>query len=236
MRIRIALTVAAAAMMPFSAFASPPPQQLLEDSTTGLRYHQHNVDDTRYHLSHPLLQHNDLGTRYFLIHPLLRHDIHPDRMPWLSSEDPRRLPEDLTTDLLLVPGIRTDGNDLETVLCGSAHAPTWDDLLDLLEFCKRFFEPGFAAVSRYSEGGDLSFTVDADAAVLLDVDQLSAAAHDWSHGWRQITGLDTFRITITSSDESLIATIEYNGDRWGLSFIHGSAARQESDPRGSESP
>ena len=209
-RILVALTVAAAAMMPLSAFSSPPPQQLVEDSTTDLRYHQHNVDDTRYHLSHPLLHHN--------------------------SEDPRRLLKDLTTDLLLVPGIRTDGNDLETVLCGSAHAPTWDDLLDLLEFCERFFEPGFAAVSRYSEGGDLSFTVDADAAVLLDVGQLAAAAHDWSHGWRQITDLDAFRITITSSDESLIATIKYNGDRWGLSFVHGSAARQEGDPRGSESP
>ena len=38
--------------MAFSAFASPPPQQLVEDLTTDLRYHQHNVDDTRYHLSH----------------------------------------------------------------------------------------------------------------------------------------------------------------------------------------
>ena len=157
MKMRIALTVAAA-MMPFSAFASPPPQQLVEDLTTDLRYHQHNVDDTRYHPSHPLLHHNDLGTRYFLIHPLLRHDTHPDRMPWLGSEDPGRLRllEDLTTDLVLDPSIQTDGNDLETVLCGSAQAPTWDDLLDLLEFCERFFEPGFTAVSRYSEGGDLS--------------------------------------------------------------------------------
>ena len=156
MKIRIALTIAVAAMMPFSAFASPPPQQLLEDSTTDLRYHQHNVDDTRYHPSHPLLQHNDLGTRYFLIHPLLRHDIHPDRMPWLGSEDPRRLPEDLTTDLLLVLRVQPDGNDLEPVLCGSAQAPTRDDL-DLLEFCEWSFEPGFTTLGRYSEGGDLSF-------------------------------------------------------------------------------
>lgn len=155
MKMRIALIVAAAAVMPFSAFASP--QQLVEDLTTELRFQQ-NVDDTRYYPSHPLLRPNDLGTRYFLIHPLLRHDIHPDRMLWLGSEDPRRLPDDSTTDLLLVPGIRTDGNDLETVLCGSAHAPTLDDLRDLLEFCERFFEPGFTTPGRYYEGGDLSFT------------------------------------------------------------------------------
>ena len=153
MKMRIALTVAAA-MMPFSAFASP--QQLVEDLTADLRYHHHNVDDTRYHPSHPLLQHNDLGTRYFLIHPLLRHDIHPDRMPWLGSEDPRRLPEDLTTDRLLVLRVQPDGNDLEPVLCGSAQAPTRDDL-DLLEFCEWSFELGFAILGRYSEGGDLPF-------------------------------------------------------------------------------
>ena len=226
MKTRIALTVAAAAMMPFFAFAFPPPQQLVEDLITDLRFQQ-NVDDIRYYPSHPLLRHNDRGTRYFLIHPLLRHDIHPDRIPWLGSEDTRRLRllEDLTTDLLLDPRIQTEGNDVETVLCGSAQAPTWDDLLDLLEFCERFFEPGFTAVSRCSEGGDLSFTVDAAAAVVLNVDQLTNAAHDWGHGWREITGLDAFRITITSSDESLIATIEYDRDRWGLSFVHGSAGR-----------
>ena len=151
MRIRIALTVAAAAMMPLSAFASP--QQLVEDLTTDLRY-QHNVDNTRYYPSYPLLRHNDLGTRYFLIHPLLRHDIHPDRMPWLGSEDPRRLLEDLTTDLLLDPRIQADGNDLEPVLCGSVQAGTLDDL-DVLEFCEWFFEPEF--VGRYSESGDLYF-------------------------------------------------------------------------------
>ena len=208
-KMRIALTVAAAAMMPFSAFAFPPPQQLVEDLTTDVRFQQ-NVDDTRY----------------FLIHPLLRHDIHPDRMPWLGSEDPRRLLEDSTADLLLVPRIQTDGNDLETVLCGSARAPTWKDLLNLLEFCERFFEPGFAAVSRYSEGGDLSFTA-ADAAVLLNIDQLANAAHDWGHGWREISGIDAFMITITSSDESLIATFEYDRDRWGLSSVHESAGRRE---------
>lgn len=225
MRIRIVLTVAAAAMMPFSALAFPPPKQLVEDLATGLRY-QHNVDDIRYHPSHPVLRPDDLGTRYFLIHPLLRHDIHPDRMPWLGSEDPRRLLEDSTADLLLVPRIQTDGNDLETVPCGSAQAPTWKDLLNLLEFCERFFEPGFAAVSRYSEGGDLSFTV-ADAAVLLNIDQLANAAHDWGHGWREISGIDAFMITITSSDESLIATFEYDRDRWGLSSVHESAGRRE---------
>ena len=76
-------------------------------------------------------------------------------MPWFGSEDPRRLPEDLTTDLLLVPRIQTDGNDLEPVLCGSAQAPNLGDL-DLLEFCERFFEPGFPTAGRYTEGGDLS--------------------------------------------------------------------------------
>ena len=222
MKMRIALAFVAAAMMPFSAFASPNPQQLVDDLTTDLRYDQHDVDDTGHSLSHPLLRDGDLGTRYFLIHPLLRHGIHPDRMPWLGSEDPRRLLEDWTTDLLLDPRVRTDGNDLETVLCGSAQAPTWDDLRDLLEFCERFFEPGFADASRYSEGGDLSFTV-ADAAVVLNIDQLADVAHDWAHDLRQVFGLDGFRITIRSSDESLIATIEYDGDRWGLSFVHGSA-------------
>ncbi len=226
MKMRIALTVLAAAMTAFSAFAFPPPQQLVEDVTTDVRFQQ-NVDDTRYYPSRPLLRHDDLGTRYFLIHPLLRHDIHPDRMPWLGSEDPRRLLGDLTTDLLLDPRIRTEGNDLETALCGSAQAPTWDDLVDLLEFCERFFEPGFAAVSGYSEDGSSSFTVNADAAVVLNIDQLADVAHDWAHGLRQIFGLDAFRITITSSDSSLIATIEYNEDRWGLSFVHGSAGRQD---------
>lgn len=156
MRVCIALAVAAAAMMPFYAFASPNPQQILEDLTTDLRY-QHDVDDTRYDPSHPLLRHNDLGTRYFLIHPLLRHDIHPDRMPWLGSEDPRRLLEGLTTDLILGLRIQTDGNDLEPVLCGSAPAQTGDDLLDLQESCEWFFVPGFAINGRYSERGDLSF-------------------------------------------------------------------------------
>ena len=155
MKMRIALTVAAAAVMPLSAFAFPPPQQLVEDLTTELRFQQ-NVDDTRYDPSHPLLRPNDLGTRYFLIHPLLRHDIHPDRMPWLGSEDPRRLPEGWTTDLLLDPRIQTDGNDLETMLCGSAQAPTLDDF-DVLEGCEWSFEPGFAIDGRYSDGGDLSF-------------------------------------------------------------------------------
>ena len=154
MKIRIALTVAAAAMMPFSAFASPTPQQLLEDLTTDLRYYQHNVDDTRYHLSHPLLRHNDLGTRYFLSHPLLRHDIHPDRLPWFGFEDPRRPLEDVPADLFLVLRVQPDGNDLEPVLCSSAQAPTLDDLA-LLEFCEWFFEPEF--VGRYSESGDLYF-------------------------------------------------------------------------------
>ena len=153
--MKIALTVAAAAMMPFSAFASPTPRQLLEDLTTDLRYHQHNVDDTRYHLSHPLLRHNDLGTRYFLSHPLLRHDIHPDRLPWFGFEDPRRLLEDVPADLFLVLRVQPDGNDLEPVLCSSAQAPTLDDL-DLPEFCARFSEPGFATAGRYTEGGDLS--------------------------------------------------------------------------------
>lgn len=156
-KIRIALTVAAAAMMPFFAFASPPAQQRVEDVSTDLRYHEHNVDDTRYVLSHPLLRPNDLGTRYFLIHPLLRHDIHPDRMPWYGSKDPRRLLEGLTTDLLLGLRIQTDGNDLEPVLCGSAPAQTGDDLLDLPESCEWFFVPGYAINGRYSERGDLSF-------------------------------------------------------------------------------
>lgn len=236
MKMRIALTVAAAAMMPFAAFAFPPPQQLVEDLTTDLRFQQ-NVDDTRYDLSQPLLRPDDLGTRYFLIHPLLRHDIHPDRMPWLGSEDPRRLLRDLTTDLLLDPRIQTEGNDLETALCGSAQAPTWDDLLGLLEFCERFFEPGLAAVSGYSEDAGFSFTVNADAAVVLNIDQLADVAHDWAHGWRPTLGLDAFRITVTSSDESLIATIEYDGGRWGLSFVHGSAGRQDGlTHEGSESP
>lgn len=155
MKIRIALTIAVAAMMPFSAFAFPPPQQLVEDLTTDLRY-QHNVDNTSYYPSHPFLRHNDLGARYFLIHPLLRHDLHPDRMPWRGSEDLLRLPEDLTTDLLLVLRVQPDGNDLEPVLCGSAQAQTLDDL-DPPEFCEWFFEPGFAVVGRYSEGGDLPF-------------------------------------------------------------------------------
>ena len=156
MKMRIALTVLAAAMMAFSAFASPPPHQLVEGLTTDVRFQQ-NVDDTRYYPSHPLLRPDDLGTRYFLIHPLLRHDIHPDRMPWLGSEDPRRLLEDSTADLLLVPRTRTDGNDLEPVPCGSAEAPTWKDLLNLPESCEWFFVPGFAIDGRYSEGGDLSF-------------------------------------------------------------------------------
>ena len=136
MKIRIALTVAAATMMPFSVFASPTPQQLLKDLTTDLDY-QHNVDDTGY----------------LLILPLLRHYSDPDSIPWYGSGI---LLADLTTDLSLVPSIQIDGNDLEPVLCGSAQAPTWEDLLDLLEFCERFFEPGFATVGRYSEGGDLS--------------------------------------------------------------------------------
>lgn len=236
MKMRIALTVAAAAMMPFAAFAFPPPQQLVEDLTTDLRFQQ-NVDDTRYDLSQPLLRPDDLGTRYFLIHPLLRHDIHPDRMPWLGSEDPRRLLGDLTTDLLLIPRTRTDGNGLEPVPCGSTQELTWDDLLDLLEFCERFLAPGFAAVSGYSEDDVFSFTVNADAAVVLNIDQLADVAHHWAHGVRQTFGLDAFRITITSSDESLIGTIEYNGDRWSLSFVHGSAGRQNRlTHEGSESP
>ena len=172
MNVRIALIVAATAVMPFSAFASPPPQQLVEDLTTELRFQQ-NVDDTRHYPSRPLLRPTDLGTGHYLIHPLLRHDIHPDRMPWLGSEDPHRLPDDSTTDLLLVPRIRTDGNDLETVPCGSAQAPTWDDLRDLLEFFERFFEPGFAAVSGYSEDGGFSFTLsstdDIAQSILLHV-------------------------------------------------------------------
>ncbi|MDE0220960.1 MAG: hypothetical protein OXJ90_16960, partial [Spirochaetaceae bacterium] len=147
MKMRIALTVAAAVMMPFSAFSSPPPQQLLEDLTTGQHY-QHNVDNTGY----------------LLILPLLRHYSDPDSIPWYGSGI---LVADLTTDLSFVPRVQTHGNDLETVLCGSAQAPTWEDLVDLLEFCEWFFEPGFATVGRYSEGGDLSFTVDADAAVVL---------------------------------------------------------------------
>ena len=123
------------------------------------------------------------------------------------------------------------------MLCGSAQAPTWDDLRDLLEFCERFFEPGFAAASGYSEDGGFSFTVNADAAVVLNIDQLADVAHDWAHGLRQIFGLDGFRITIRSSDESLIATIEYDGDLWGLSFVEGSAGRQDGlTPEGSESP
>ncbi|MDD9985936.1 MAG: hypothetical protein OXQ31_06680 [Spirochaetaceae bacterium] len=227
MKMRIALAVVAAAMMPFSAFASPNPQQLVDGLTTDLRYDQHNVDDTRHSLSHPLLRDGDLGTRYFLIHPLLRHGIRPDRMPWLGSEDPRRLLEDSTTDLLLGPRTQTDGNDLETVPCGSAQAPTWKDFFDLLELCERFFEPGFAAVSGYSEDDVFSFTVNADAAVVLNIDQLADIAHHWAHGLRQTLGLDAFRITITSSHESLIGTIEYSGDRWSLSFVHGSAGRQD---------
>ena len=67
-----------------------------------------------------------------------------------GSDDPRRLLEGLTTDLLLDP-------DLEPVLCGSAPAPSGDDLLDLPESCEWFFVPGFAIEGRYSEGGDLSF-------------------------------------------------------------------------------
>ena len=217
MKMRIALTIAVAAMMPSSAFASPPPQQLLEDLTTGLDY-QHNVDNTGY----------------LLILPLLRHYSDPESIPWYGSGI---LLADLTTDRSLVPRIQTDSNDLEPALCGSAHAPTWEDLRDLLEFCERFFEPGFATAGRYSEGGDLSFTVDADAAVVLDIDQLAEAAHDWAHGWRQITGLDAFRITITSSDVSLIATIEYHRGLWGLSFVHGSAGWKDELPlEGSESP
>lgn len=135
MKLRIALAVTAAAMMPFSAFASPPPQQLLEDLTTELHY-QHNVDNTGY----------------LLILPLLRHYSDPDSIPWYGSGI---LLADLTTDRSLVPRIQTDSNDLEPVLCGSAHAPTWEDLLDMLEFCEWFFEPEF--VGRYSESGDLYF-------------------------------------------------------------------------------